>query len=120
MSTPADLALVCEAGMPFVRRLLLMGDDGPYRRLALSVLASFASDATLAARTDFGVCSSGLLDLGALASLVLADGVRSWSLAELCERVLNKALSKSNQLRCSDWEASALSAEQALYAAKDA
>ena len=70
-------------------------------------------------RADYGVRAAGLLDLSAAASLVLPDGVRSWSLAELCERTLGGRLCKSNELRCSDWEAQ-LSYEQIRYAALDA
>ena len=62
----ADLTVVFNAGMPFVHRLLLTPGGGnsevsdassPFRALALSVLASFASSPELVARYAFGRCA---------------------------------------------------------------
>ena len=89
MHTPEDLQRVFEDGMPFVRRLLLTTADAggggvevpsgtTYRGLALSVLASFCSDATLAARPELGACATAaaapLFD-GTTATSELLDSV---------------------------------------------
>ena len=62
MKTAEDATTVFDAAMPFVRRLLLApknGEDaGPYRGLALSVLASFGMDPDLAARSEFSAAAS--------------------------------------------------------------
>ena len=58
---PAELRAVFDASSAFVRRLLRSpppaaadgGGGNPYRSLALSVLASFATDAPTAARPEF-------------------------------------------------------------------
>ena len=71
-------------------------------------------------RRDFGVRCNGLLDLSKLAGAVLPDGARCWSLAGLCERVLQRRMPKASSLRLSDWEATRLSPEQIEYAAIDA
>jgi len=61
---PADLRRVCDAALPFVRRLVnsppppdTEGGGNPYRGLALSVLAGFVTDAELLARTDLLSCA---------------------------------------------------------------
>ena len=59
MKTSDDLTKVFKAAMPFTRRLLLSPNDTDtclYRGLALSVLASFGSEPSLAAKIDWGTC----------------------------------------------------------------
>ena len=69
-------------------------------------------------RRDFGLRCDGLLDLATLAAAVLPHGSRPWSLADLSERVLQRAMPKEQRLRVSDWEGR-LDAEQLRYAALD-
>ena len=66
VKSQADLTMIFDAGMPFVHRLLLTPGGGnsedsdacsPYRALALSVLASFASSPELVARYAFSRCA---------------------------------------------------------------
>ena len=106
--SPDDLRKVFDAGLPFVRRLLLTpggGDEAdadgssPYRALALSVLASFASDAELSARIEFVACASAVAPLllncaeaGNGASRMTTDELRD------CTAVLGALLRPPNGL----------------------
>ncbi|KAL1499890.1 hypothetical protein AB1Y20_012573 [Prymnesium parvum] len=64
VTLPSHLPLLFDAAIPFVRRLLLSPppDDpslpNPYRTLALTLLASFATDAGLHARPEFLACAA--------------------------------------------------------------
>ena len=96
MRTPADLALVFEEGMTFVRRLLLTppstgaGGEAPaagasFRGLALSVLASFCAEPALVVRPEFGACATA-------AAAPLLDGTTTESDLVDCAAVLGAVL----------------------------
>ena len=96
MRTPADLALVFEEGMTFVRRLLLTppstgdGSEAPaagpsFRGLALSVLASFSAEPALVVRPEFGACATA-------AAAPLLDGTTNESDLIDCAAVLGAVL----------------------------
>lgn len=75
---------------------------------------------------DFGVQLDGICDINAEANRrVQPQGVHliertSFTLAEQCERLVRRRLPKPSGLRCGNWEAVPLSAEQQHYAAVDA
>ncbi|GAB4819179.1 hypothetical protein N2152v2_006225 [Parachlorella kessleri] len=77
---------------------------------------------SLKVQRDFGIAMEGVLDLSDYANARLSgDGAapQKWSLAGLTKRLMKRTLTKAQGLRCSDWEAFPLSAEQRKYAAAD-
>lgn len=96
----------------FPERLTALLEDGDLIKSGNKVV----NDA-LKLRRDFGCRVAGLLDLGRLAGAALRYGERPWSLSDLCEAALHKALRK--ELRLSNWDAH-LTDEQLGYAAMDA
>jgi hypothetical protein len=69
---------------------------------------------------DFGVRGNGTLELGTFCRERRLVANASLSLAELCAAALQLRLSKSNDVRLSDWKAMPLSTTQIQYAALDA
>lgn len=67
---------------------------------------------------DYGIRVHGCLDLR---HLMKQNGILSHGgLAGMAQNILGTKLDKSWRIRCSDWEASALSARQVQYASQDA
>ena len=68
-------------------------------------------------REHYQLPSAGVVELGALAA---REGFQGAGLQRLSSDVLGAHLDKRPELRCGDWEAPELSADQLDYAAKDA
>ena len=81
MHSAEDAAQVFDAAVPFARRLLLphAGEDdpGPYRGVALAVLASLGAQPELASRAEFSACAC------AAAPLLLDPSLSSEALPDL-------------------------------------